>query len=151
MEDSKKYATPGQFKKGSPKYYDMAVNKGWIKDFTWLKKVLHDPWTFVSCMAEARKYSTLSEFRKSCGSAYVRAVKEGWIKRFGFLVRGENIPKAILQYTLDGHFVAKYKCANEAVAMARLQITAKSIRDCCNGKQKTCGGYVWRYDEDCEG
>ena len=49
--------------------------------------------------------------------------------------------KPILQYTLDGQFVAEYMSMKEASRQTGICIS--SISDCCNNKLKTAGGYKW--------
>jgi len=71
----------------------------------------------------------------------------------------ENISKANLElkgkivecYDLDGNFIRKFSCLREA----KIWITEKKsiyspnidkqIKDCCNGRQKTCHGYKFKY------
>lgn len=53
--------------------------------------------------------------------------------------------RAVEQYTLDGEFVAEYFSAMEAGRQN--QCRQAGISECCNGKQKTAYGYVWRYKE----
>lgn len=43
------------------------------------------------------------------------------------------------QYTLDGDLIKKYPSASDT------GYCRESIRDCCNGKQKTAYGYKWGY------
>ena len=71
----------------------------------------------------------------------------------------ENISKANLEskgkvvecYDLDGKFIKEFNCLREA----KIWITEeksiyspnidKQIKDCCNGRQKTCHGYKFKY------
>ena len=53
--------------------------------------------------------------------------------------------KPVCQYTLDGEFVGEYFSAMEAGRVN--SINQGGISECCNGKQKTAYGYVWRYKE----
>ena len=43
------------------------------------------------------------------------------------------------QYTLDGVLIKKYPSASDT------GYCRESIRDCCNGRQKTAYGYKWGY------
>lgn len=54
--------------------------------------------------------------------------------------------KAVVQYTLDGIFIKEWKSATQATK--ELNICGSHISDCCKGKRKTCGGYVWKYKPD---
>lgn len=51
--------------------------------------------------------------------------------------------KQIIQYTLDEVFVKKWD--NIITASDELKIDRSGIANCCKGKQKTSGGYIWKY------
>lgn len=51
--------------------------------------------------------------------------------------------KPVLQYTLDGRFIAEYPSVSEASRQTGISTT--NICKCCKGKHKTAGGYIWRY------
>lgn len=64
--------------------------------------------------------------------------------------------KPVLQYTLDGQFVAEYPSVMEASRQTSIPFT--NISACCNGvvrkhkdghtyKTKSAGGFVWKYKE----
>lgn len=67
----------------------------------------------------------------------------------------EKTSKAIIQYTLDGEFVAEYPSAMEAERQTG--IYHSSISSCCKNRKymkygkeyfiKSAGGYIWRYKE----
>lgn len=50
--------------------------------------------------------------------------------------------KPVLQYTLDGDFVREWDCIED---VKRELGIGNHIGDCCNGKRKTCGGFIWYY------
>lgn len=52
----------------------------------------------------------------------------------------------VIQYTKDGLFVRVWKHA--AIAGHTLKISPSSITECCRGKRKTIGGYIWKYQND---
>lgn len=62
-------------------------------------------------------------------------------------VSGDKNPSArrVSQYSLSGDFISTFACAKYAADS--LSIDLSSIIKCCRGKQKTCGGYVWRYSD----
>lgn len=47
----------------------------------------------------------------------------------------------VLQFSKDGEFIAEYPSISEAERC----FGCNHIWDCCKGKRKSCGGYVWRY------
>ena len=51
--------------------------------------------------------------------------------------------KAIVQLSLSGELIREYGYANQASKECNLDLS--SIIKCCRGKQKTCGGYRWKY------
>lgn len=55
----------------------------------------------------------------------------------------EKNSKAVLQYSLDGTFIKEWKSVIQV--SKELNISNGHISECCNGKRKTCGDYVWRF------
>lgn len=53
----------------------------------------------------------------------------------------EKNSKAVLQYTKEGVFIREWV----STITASKQLKIHHISECCNGKRKTCGGFVWRY------
>lgn len=54
--------------------------------------------------------------------------------------------KQVNQYNMDGTLVATYPSANEAARQNGFH--QGSISNCCNGKQKSAYGFVWRYSSE---
>lgn len=57
-----------------------------------------------------------------------------------------RIPYPVLQLTVDGNMIKKWGSASEASKQLGLFRTA--IVYCCNGKNKTSGGFKWVYEKD---
>ena len=57
--------------------------------------------------------------------------------------RIEKTMKPVVQYTLDGEFVAEYESTSEAGRQTGIPQT--NISSCCIGKLKTAGGSIWKY------
>jgi len=51
--------------------------------------------------------------------------------------------KAVFQYNRNGVFIREWESLTEASSI--LHIHNGSISECCRGKRKTAGGYVWKY------
>ena len=51
--------------------------------------------------------------------------------------------KPIIQYTKDGEFIKEWTSAKEASRV--LGINPSHITQCCKGKLKSAGGFVWTY------
>lgn len=62
--------------------------------------------------------------------------------------RGDNYPKRIAQYTLDGVFVACYYSSEEAARS--VGCNGSNIRICARQDKgvKQSNGYIWRYEEE---
>ena len=54
--------------------------------------------------------------------------------------------KRVSQYTLDGEFVKTYSSFHEIER--ELGVKCYNIHSCCNRKQKTAYGFLWRYEEN---
>lgn len=52
-------------------------------------------------------------------------------------------PKKVLQYSLEGEFIKEWDDAK--IAAEQLNLVAKGIKDCCRGRQKSHGGYIWKF------
>jgi len=54
-----------------------------------------------------------------------------------------NSMRKVAQYTLDGKFVAEYRSLSEAAFSVGGH--QSGITNVCQGKRKTCSGYLWKY------
>ena len=50
----------------------------------------------------------------------------------------------VLQYTLEGELIGKY--SSSAVAETVNNISRSKVGECCRGKRKSAGGYIWKCD-----
>lgn len=58
--------------------------------------------------------------------------------------RREHKPiKPIIQYSKEGEFIKEWE--GGSIASKLLNINQGHISQCCKGKLKTAGGYIWRY------
>ena len=51
--------------------------------------------------------------------------------------------KPVLQFTIDGDFIAEFSTQHEA--SKQTGVGQPEISRCCNQKRNTTGGYIWRY------
>lgn len=60
---------------------------------------------------------------------------------------GENHPasKRVYQYTKEGLFIREWMCLSDVERILKIKVT--HITACCNGRQKTAGGYVWKREK----
>lgn len=87
-EEAKKYNTMLDFYNNSKASYGVAAQKGWTKDYTWLKRdrKARNYWNnYDNCYNEALKYKTRIEFRYQSSRAYYAALKNKWIDDFTWL------------------------------------------------------------------
>ena len=55
----------------------------------------------------------------------------------------EKLKKTVYQFNLDSEFIRSWPSASDVAR--ELGIAASSICNCCNKKQKTAGGFLWKY------
>ena len=55
----------------------------------------------------------------------------------------EALSKKIMQLTKSGEFIREWSSMRET--SRQLKINCSNICQCCNGKRKSAGGYVWEY------
>lgn len=56
-----------------------------------------------------------------------------------------KVQKAVVQYTLDGEYIATFPSLT--IAEKETKVDNSSISRCCNGKQKQSGGFKWRFKD----
>lgn len=50
--------------------------------------------------------------------------------------------KGVNQYTINGAFIKHWDCRSDVERELKIKVT--HITACCNGRQKTAGGYTWK-------
>jgi len=61
-------------------------------------------------------------------------------------LRKIRLSRSVVQYDLDGKLVTKWETV--ALAGKKLGIAPINIRMCCSGKDETCKGFIWKYNDD---
>ena len=56
--------------------------------------------------------------------------------------------RKICQYNKDGKLLKIWNSITEI--SSSLKLKSPNIINCCKGKQKTCGGYIWKYADEVE-
>jgi predicted GIY-YIG superfamily endonuclease len=72
-------------------------------------------------------------------------VESGQLARLHTIIHETN-KKTVLQYTLSGDFISEWDSA-KTVQRELKTIYATNITQCCKGKYRTSGGYVWKYKQ----
>lgn len=60
-------------------------------------------------------------------------------------INNKALSKAVVQYDLQGNFIAEYEGLNDAAR--KLTINQANISSALKGRIKTAGGYKWKYKE----
>lgn len=78
-----------------------------------------------------------------------------WIEKFSQTQKGSNnhmykkygkdnpASKTIIQYNLQKNYIKTW----DSIAEAKRSLKIHSISECCSGKRKSAGGFVWKYKE----
>ena len=114
IDESKKYSTRTDFKKGSQNAYNSAISNGWIEEMVWLDKSLgkHPKGYWKNrenMMNEARKYSTKEEFQKGNLTAFLAAHKYGYIDEMEWMVKQKQHKNGYWTYKHIEEEAIKYK------------------------------------------
>lgn len=71
------------------------------------------------------------------------------VSNLQWLTRGDNIRKSrskiVYQFSLGGNLIKVFPSTVEAERQTG--VANSNISKCANGKTKTAGGYIWKYDE----
>lgn len=147
-QEARKYETRKQFQVGNASAYDKALKEKWINDYEWFAPSASAPkWDYDSCFIEAKKYTKLADFIKNCGRTYKVAKDNDWIKDYIWLKKKDISKKVVLQYSLQGKFIARYNGVREATRINGFSSNS-GISMCCNGKLNYAYGFIWRYEND---
>ena len=83
LQESLKYNTRNEFRKGSVGAYISSLRNGWLDDICNHMVEVIKPrgyWDIKeNCLQESLKYETRSEFYKGSGSAYRSSLRNGWL------------------------------------------------------------------------
>lgn len=94
--------------------YEAAYKKGWVKDYTWFKKLWEPKWNKETCHREAKKYKSRSEFRIKCPNGYISAWKHGWLDDYKwFAPPRQKVPTGYWTYERCYEEAQKYKTLAE--------------------------------------
>lgn len=65
----------------------------------------------------------------------------------GHTVNREFLQKSIIKRSLNGEFLGRYESLTSgAFSIGKTQKAASHISECCKGKRKSYGGYLWEYE-----
>lgn len=104
---AKQFTTKKEFRETYRNVYFKCLEKGWLKDYTWLinTKRQKRQYTYEECKKAASKCKSRTEFRDTYERIYLQSIKMGWINDF---IKSKVIKNVIIQYDLQGHFLKRY-------------------------------------------
>lgn len=96
---------------------------------------------------ETKIKKSLSKSGKGFSQKHILNLKKGHLlKDKSFYASNEwlkNIKKSVIQHDLEGNFIGEWSSIREA--SIKLNINESSISQQLSGKQKTAGGYIWKF------
>lgn len=111
------------------------------------KKRAQDPEWRKNNAEALKKLHQDQEWRKKVREGVKkRSQNQEWQKNHAEAVRKAR-SKPVDQFTLDGVFIKRWTSASEAER--KLGFNNRTISACCNGRQKTAGGFIWKFAEPC--
>lgn len=60
-------------------------------------------------------------------------------------INADRLSKKVSQYDKDGEFLRSFNSVKEAEEYLGYEKGRTKISECCNGKRKSCLGYIWKY------
>lgn len=136
-KEAEKYRSRGEFQRECNKAYKAAYRKGWLEEYTWLKRpeVYNKKWSYDTCREEALKYTSISAFKENSGKAYYLSLKNKWIEDFNWLDRKKK----------TNGFWTREECYNEAKKY-KTRTEFRKGSGSCYAKSRENGwldDYVW--------
>lgn len=62
------------------------------------------------------------------------------------LTNNIKLCKPVIQFTVEGEYIKEWISASQA--SKELNLKSQNISACCLNKQKSCGGYIWKFKHD---
>lgn len=115
-EEAMKYVFLMDFRNNSQRAYQVAKAKGWIKDYSWLKRQLSPKgyWdNYDNCFQEAKKYDSRISLYHGCHAAYESARKNKWLDDYFWFKYKKQKPKGYWVYETCFEEAKKYKSRKE--------------------------------------
>ena len=104
--------------------------------------------TFISSCARRKIFSAYGYIWRFQGATEgIEVITQG-VKKLvkERVIRGHSNGKPILQYSLDGNFIKKWRSASDA--QRELKLNSTSISNCAQKKVHTAHGFVWRFKDE---
>ena len=108
------------------------------------------------CLEEAHKATNCSieVIRKSCNDHKIHNKNYQWrywienpnLQNISAAKPYDNNKKEINQFDLNNNYIKTWNSISEAAN--ELQLTRANLSSACHNRQKTCGGYIWKFKEN---
>ena len=141
---AKQYQYKTDLKMTRPEIYSALLRHKWMKECTWLKsyKRKWDTLTFDEFKALVNNYRTRSEISCHNHALYNIGLERGWLD---MVLPAKITPKPVIQYNLDGTFIAEYKSVGEASLVTGCD--TDRIIACCKHRQRYTHHYKFEYKD----
>lgn len=143
------YWTIGLYKNGKRKLYRIhrLIGKAFIPNPYNKPEINHKDGNKLNNHIENLEWVTTSENTQHAWDTKLHVVTEK-LREVGkrhsklyFIHEGQR--KKTNQYDLDGTFIKEWESIKDA--SEKLNVQPTSISECCNGKRKTAGGFIWEF------
>lgn len=82
-----------------------------------------------------------------CGKRYfAKPMSDESKEKISMAYKDRTFKRPILQFDTNGNYIKEWEYIKQVTDT--LGIAGSNITRCCRGKQKTAGGYVWKYKEE---
>lgn len=142
-KQAKKYSGRTEYNQNCPSGFYAIKNK-WMEEF--FPEIVfrgETPEVLIQYIVDNKIKDVKDLYKKRSNGTvqrYKKWVKEGKIEN---VLNYKPTSSIVLQYTLDGKFVAEYKNPNQAAKVVNGDSAA--IRGCAKGETKQSYGYVWKW------
>lgn len=138
-----KYEYLKDFRENSGVAHDAALVNGWLKDYTWLKRLEHPKgfWTKEECHKAAKQCESTQEFFYKFSRAYQLSKENGWFDEYTWLKVNPPKPRG---------YWNKQNCYNEALKYEYMKIFKKISNGAYTAALKNgwLNDYTWLKIED---
>ena len=110
---AKQFKTKKEFRETYRNVYFKCLEKGWLKDYTWLVNSVRQKriYSYEECKNAASQCNTRMEFQKKFQQMYEQSMKNGWMDDF---IKPKIVKNTIVQYDLSGNFLNRYDKIHQA-------------------------------------
>lgn len=108
-----------------------------------------DTWLAIKKSCETHQHSGKYQWRYWVEDPDIQEIPpyhDAYINKRAGHTTGSN-KRAIVQYSKENEYLNEYESAHAAARAINKPKCANHITECCQGKRKTCEGFIWKYKE----